>query len=139
MNSSYKVAALVVGIGILIGVFVLAGGDRKVGRVTTTADPTIVAEGTATVANGIQYVDITAQAGYSPRTIRAQAGMQTIIRMKTENTYDCSSALVIPALGYTTTLSPTGVVEIPVPADKAQGTLEGRCSMGMYRFGIVFG
>jgi len=116
----------------------LAGDDSGSGRVTTTPDPTVAAVGKATIENGVQYVDIDVQAGYSPQTTQATAGQQTVIRMHTKNTYDCSSIVVIPSLGYQKSLDPTGVVEIPVSADKAQGTIDGRCGMGMYRFSIVF-
>lgn len=102
--------------------------------------PTIQAptSGTSTIENGMQYIDITARGGYSPRIIIAKSGIPSTIRMHTENTFDCSSALVIPALGFNDYLKRTGVKEIAVPSEKAQGTLHGLCSMGMYTFDIVF-
>ncbi len=94
--------------------------------------------GTAVVEDGVQYIDITARGGYTPRVTKATAGMPTVIRMKTENTFDCSMALVIPGLNYQSYLKPAGVEEIQVSADKAQGTLKGLCSMAMYHFEIEF-
>ena len=96
------------------------------------------AHAVATIEDGVQYVDITARGGYFPRTTRAQAGIPTVIRMKTDNTYDCSLALVVRDLGYQRRLNPTGVEEIEVPVEKAQGTLKGMCSMAMYHFSVVF-
>ena len=93
---------------------------------------------TSTILDGKQYVDITARGGYFPRRITAKAGMPTIIRMKTEGTFDCSSFLVIPALGYRSALPQSGVTEISVPAEFASGTLRGTCGMGMYSFAINF-
>jgi plastocyanin domain-containing protein len=94
--------------------------------------------GRAVLENGVQYVDIMVRGGYSPRVTKAQAGVPTVLRMKTENTYDCSSALVINDLGYQSYLPATGVTEIQVPAEKAQGTLRGMCSMAMYHFQVDF-
>lgn len=88
--------------------------------------------------DGTQIIDITAKGGYSPRQITAQAGIPTMIRMRTNGTYDCSSSLVIPKLKYRKALSPTGVEEIQISADQAQGTMQGLCGMGMYQFKVVF-
>jgi plastocyanin domain-containing protein len=90
------------------------------------------------VVDGKQYIDVMAKGGYSPRSIVAKAGMPTVLRVKTQGTFDCSSGLTIPKLKYQKNLPPTGVEEIPVSADQAQGTLQGMCSMGMYSFKIAF-
>jgi plastocyanin domain-containing protein len=94
--------------------------------------------GVAVIEGDTQYIDITAQGGYWPKTVRATASMPTILRMRTENTYDCSMALVINGIGYRSFLKPSGVEEIEIPIDKTQGTLKGMCSMAMYDFEIVF-
>jgi plastocyanin domain-containing protein len=52
------------------------------------------------IVDGKQVIEILARGGYSPRKTVAKAGVPTILRVKTQNTYDCSSALVIPALNY---------------------------------------
>lgn len=92
----------------------------------------------STIIDGKQYIDITARGGYSPRTISAKAGMPTVIRMRTEGTFDCSSFLVIPSLGYRNALPQSGVTEISVPAQSAGQTIRGTCGMGMYSFAINF-
>jgi len=125
----------------ILAVVVLIGGALYLrGDSSSSADAggggALVA--TSIVEDGVQYVDITARGGYTPRVTKAQAGMPTVIRMKTENTFDCSMALVIPDLNYQSYLKQSGVEEIEVPADKAQGTLEGLCSMAMYHFTIEF-
>ena len=93
---------------------------------------------TATVVDGIQYVDISAKGGYSPRVVTAKAGIPTVLRMKTNGTFDCSASLVIPKLSYQKFLQPSGTEKISITAEQAQGTLQGLCSMGMYNFQIQF-
>jgi P-type Cu+ transporter len=88
--------------------------------------------------SGRQIVALTAKGGYSPSVIEATAGVPTDIRISTNGTYDCSSSIVIPALGYRNMLPATGIETISLTAEQATGTLEGMCSMGMYSFEIVF-
>jgi len=127
---SLTIAALLIAGALLFS----DGGDTK----TATRTGGSAAVASAEVIDGVQYVDITARGGYTPRITKAQAGVPTVIRMKTENTFDCSMALAIPDLGYQSYLKPSGVEEIQVPAEKAQGTLKGLCSMAMYHFQIDF-
>lgn len=93
---------------------------------------------TASIVEGVQYIDISAKGGYSPRIVSAKAGVPTTLRVATRGTFDCSASLVIPALSYQKFLPASGVEEIQIPAEKAQGTLQGLCSMGMYSFKVVF-
>lgn len=129
-----RIALLIVFAGLLVAVGLVVLGKGGAGGSTQRE----AQAGVATVVDGIQYIDITARGGYAPKVTKATANTASILRVTTNNTYDCSSALIIPALGYEKMLEPTGTALIPVPADKAQGTLEGLCSMGMYRFSIVF-
>lgn len=91
-----------------------------------------------TTNDGSQVVEITAKGGYSPRIILAQAGIPTTIKVTTKGTFDCSSALTIPSIGYRTNLPPSGVTEIEVPPQSAGTSLKGVCQMGMYSFAINF-
>ena len=70
------------------------------------------------VVDGKQVIEIKAKGGYTPREILAKADMPTVIKVKTQGTFDCSSALVIPSLNYRSNLSPSGVTEIEVPPQK---------------------
>jgi plastocyanin domain-containing protein len=90
------------------------------------------------VVNGKQIIEIKARGGYSPRQSNAKAGIPTVIRVSTSGTFDCSSALMIPAIGYRSNLPPSGTVDIEVPSQKAGDTLQGLCSMGMYNFLVKF-
>ncbi|KND50527.1 MAG: hypothetical protein AB202_02655 [Parcubacteria bacterium C7867-007] len=85
-----------------------------------------------------QIIEIDAKGGYSPKLTTAKAGVPTILRLKTNGTYDCSSAVSVPALGFQKTLEATGVTDIEVSSQLAQGTLEGVCAMGMYNFSVKF-
>jgi len=106
------------------------------------AGPEINSEGlpapTATIVNGIQIVDITAKGGYSPRVVVAKAGIPTVVRIATRDTFDCSASVVIPKLSYQKFLRSSGTEEIQITAKQATGTLQGLCSMGMYNFKIKF-
>ena len=93
---------------------------------------------TASVVDGKQIISITAKGGYAPRSSVARADMPTIIRVTTNGTFDCSSALTIPSIGYRTNLPLSGVTDIEVSPQKAGTTLRGLCAMGMYTFTIDF-
>ncbi len=117
--------------GIIISVLVMTGlGNETVPSSDAPPVPQIV--------NGVQMIDITARGGYKPKQTIAKAGVPSVIRMKTQSTFDCSSALIIPSIGYSTSLPATGVTEIPVPSQKAGSILRGMCGMGMYSFSIIF-
>jgi len=131
MNKNISVA-IVVGVLIVSGaLFYVGGGSRS-----PNTEPAPI---TATIdESGQQIIDITARGGYSPKVVSAKAGIPTTLRVVTKETYDCSVSLVIPKLKYQKFLSSSGVEEIQIPAEKAKGTLNGLCSMGMYSFKIVF-
>ncbi|MDQ1299544.1 MAG: hypothetical protein QG636_212 [Patescibacteria group bacterium] len=85
-----------------------------------------------------QIIEIDAKGGYSPKLTTAKAGVPTVLRLKTSGTYDCSSAVTIPSVGFRKNLVATGITEVEVPIKVAQGTLEGTCAMGMYSFSVRF-
>lgn len=85
-----------------------------------------------------QYVDISVRGGYRPGLTVASADKNTIVRMKTQNTYDCSLAVIIPALSYSNYLPQTGTTEIEIPPQAKGSEIRGSCSMGMYSFKIRF-
>jgi plastocyanin domain-containing protein len=93
---------------------------------------------TAPNTDGSQSLAVLAQNGYFPISAKALAGVPSVLRIYTNQTYDCSRAFVIPELRVRRVLPPSGVVEIPIPARASGTTLFGTCSMGMYTFKIVF-
>ena len=90
------------------------------------------------IVGGKQIIEIKAKGGYSPRVTYAKSGMPTLLKMKTQGTFDCSSSLVIPSLNYRTNLQPSGETDIEIPSQKAGIVMKGLCSMGMYNFQIRF-
>ncbi len=91
-----------------------------------------------TIVDGTQIIEITAKGGYFPRSTVAKADMPTILRVKTEGTFDCSSSISIPDLNYRANLEPSGVTKIEIPPQKSGTSFDGFCAMGMYNFEVDF-
>lgn len=89
------------------------------------------------IVEGKQIIEIDVKGGYSPRQTVAKAGIPTILRFKTEATFDCSLSVRIPAMRYSKFLPQTGVIEVDL-GTKEVGKLFGTCGMGMYSFNIDF-
>lgn len=122
---------IVVGVVLVGGVLLLARGNA--GNAPTAADGSALMD---TV--GSQIISIRAKGGYSPRVTTAKANVASVIRVTTQGTFDCSSAITIPALGYRANLPPSGITEIPVPPQAPGTELRGLCAMGMYNFTVRF-
>lgn len=90
------------------------------------------------MVDGKQVIEINAKGGYYPRTTLAKADIPTIIKVKTQGTFDCSSAISIPSIGYRSSLPASGITEVEVPPQKVGTKLQGLCTMGMYNFTIKF-
>lgn len=90
------------------------------------------------IVEGKQVIAITAKGGYSPRVTSAKAGIPTVIKMDTRGTFDCSSSLAIPSIGYRNNLPPSGETAIELPPQAAGTSMRGLCAMGMYNFSINF-
>lgn len=132
MESNKSIAIAVIAGGLLVGGAVMfSGGEKSTTTSTGTVENVIVEEGK-------QVVTLSAKGGYSPRVSQAKADIPTVLKMETKATFDCSSALSIPALGYQGNLPPNGVTEIEVPPQIAGTKLRGSCGMGMYNFEIDF-
>jgi len=76
--------------------------------------------------------------GYEPGVVHAKAGVPVTLRMVSKNVRSCSLALIIPKLDLFEILDPTGVKEIPIPAQTAGTRMPYSCSMGMYSGTIIF-
>ncbi len=116
------------------GYFVLGGSSSN-----TNGNQIVVSENNNEIKDGVQYVNITARGGYTPRTSIAKAGIPTKLVMKTNGTYDCSAALAIRSIGYRQMLPPNGETIIDVGTLKAGDVIQGVCAMGMYSFVVKFG
>ena len=89
------------------------------------------------IVDGKQIVDIRAKGGYQPRKSLAKAGIPTILRIETNNTFDCSSSIRIPSLSIRKNLPSSGSTDFDLGSPKV-GILQGSCGMGMYPFEIEF-
>lgn len=120
--------ALVIGLGLIF----LGGSQNDTESASTQAGQNIE------IRDGVQYITIDAKGGYSPRVSSAQADVPTKLIVRTNGTYDCSSALVIRSIGYQKTLPQTGEEIIDIGTSKAGSSVQGTCSMGMYNFSVNF-
>lgn len=78
------------------------------------------------------------KAGYYPREITLPANRETILRLETKDTYDCSASFSISKLGIEKFLPPNGATDITLPAQPENSEIIAGCSMGMYSFKIKF-
>ena len=124
LTISILAAAVIIGGAILIS----SGGKNS----------NIASVKNVSVVDGKQVITISAKGGYSPKITSAKSGMPTVIKMDTSGTFDCSSALAIPSLGYRKNLPPSGETIIDIPSQEAGSKLQGLCAMGMYNFSINF-
>jgi plastocyanin domain-containing protein len=122
----------------IIIVIILIGGALMFGNKKETGSQTQIQPIEGGMSLDSQVVEIDAKGGYSPRVITAKADVPTTIKVTTKGTFDCSSALTIPSIGYRKNLPPSGVTEIEVPPQTAGSSLKGICQMGMYSFAINF-
>lgn len=122
---------------LLLGAIILVGGVSFINR-NNEIPPASDVTANVSVTNGQQIIPLEAKGGYSPSMTIATAGMPSILRVTTAGTFDCSSAISIPSLGYRANLPPSGTTDVEIPAQPAGTTLNGTCSMGMYHFAIAF-
>lgn len=127
-----------ISISILFTAILVAGTIVLVGLDKNSNGTNSQVANNVSIVDGKQIIIIDAKGGYSPRTTIAKAGIPTIIKVNTHGTFDCSSSLVIPSLGYRNNLSSSGETSIDVSPQKAGSKLQGLCAMGMYNFTINF-
>jgi len=113
---------------------VLIGGAIILSRSSSDSDIPI---NNVSVVDGVQIVTITAKGGYWPQESVAQAGIPTILRIKTKGTFDCSSALRIPSMNISKVLPNSGTTDVNL-GNPDLGIIQGTCGMGMYPFEIEF-
>ncbi len=129
-----KIAISIITVALVIGLGIIFFGGSQNSTETSSAQSGQNIE----IRDGVQYITIDAKGGYSPRVSSAQADVPTKLIVRTNGTYDCSSALVIRSIGYQKILPQTGEEIIDVGIPKAGTPLQGTCSMGMYNFVVNF-
>jgi plastocyanin domain-containing protein len=126
------VMSIIIAGAIIGGAIVLSGGGYRNGE-----DYSVPANNVS-IVDGRQFVAISAKGGYVPKVSVAKADVPTTLKVETAGTFDCSAALVIPAIGYRSNLPLSGTTDIELPPQKAGTTIQGLCSMGMYSFSVKF-
>ncbi len=127
------IVSLIIGAGLIILALIFASGSSTSNGVRDTANANNVH-----MENGQQVIELNAKGGYSPQTSYAKADIQSTLRIRTNGTFDCSSFVVIPSIGFRDSLPQTGEKDVVIPPQKAGSTLQGFCGMGMYNFKIQF-
>jgi len=134
-NKSTVIAVIVLGI-VALGAGMYLGVITNKPPESVSVKPTVKRDAVST--DGKQVIEIAVKGGYSPKVVTAKAGVPTVLRFVTDNTFDCSSSLSIPAINYRNNLPRTGTTDVDVPAQAAGTKLQGACSMGMYGFTVDF-
>ncbi len=134
METKITAISIFVAALLIVGAIMLSGGDKDA-NANTSGDAN---NDNVTVVDGKQIITINAKGKYSPKITNAQADMPTVLKMATQGTFDCTSVVTIPSLGYRKNLPPTGETLIDVPPQKAGTTMRGLCAMGMYNFSVHF-
>lgn len=131
-----KINLIAIGIAVvLVGGAIAFSGPNGSG---TDATQDANSANNVSIVDGKQVIAITAKGGYSPRVTSAKAGIPTVIKMDTRGTFDCSSSLAIPSIGYRNNLPPSGETVIELHPQAAGTSMRGLCAMGMYNFSINF-
>lgn len=126
MNNT-ALSVITLGLVVFLGIIFLGGA---------TQTPEVPGQNVE-VKDGIQYINITARGGYSPRKSVAKADIPTVLRFNTNGTFDCSSSVRIPSMNINKMLAQAGSTDIDLGNPKL-GTLQGTCGMGMYFFEVEF-
>ena len=77
--------------------------------------------------NGVQNLAVLAKGGYFPLTMRAKAGVPTVLRLYTNKTYDCGRAFFLPELRKQATLPVKGATAFTLGPQKAGTSIFGTC------------
>lgn len=123
------IIALAIAVALIWGAVALSNKKPKI--------ESMINENNVTMVDGKQIIEIKAKGGYLPRRSVAKAGVPTILRVNTNGTLDCSSAIRIPTMNIGKNLPMSGTTEIDLGNPKI-GILQGACGMGMYPFEIDF-
>jgi plastocyanin domain-containing protein len=122
----------------LAGAAVVVSQRKSGSPETPAAVGSAAAPPAASLMDGKQLIEVAVKEGYHPKAVTAKAGVPTVLKMKTDGTYDCSIVFVIPELKMRTQLPPSGMTDVEIPAQKTGTDLMAVCGMGMYSLEIKF-
>lgn len=122
---------------IIVSIFLIGNGNSD--NIAGASKATLGANTVGTVnTEGKQILELVAKGGYSPNVINAKANTDSVLRVKTNSTFDCTSTVNIPALGINKNLPSTGTTDIAIKAQAPGAEIVGTCAMGMFRFTLKF-
>ena len=121
------------------------GKATPVAAIQNTSQPSTARANVAGIAStnvyledGVQIIEIRAKGGYSPAQTTAKAYLPTLLRMVTDDTFDCSSSVMIPGLRLRKRLPLSGSTDIQLPTIPENTEITVYCGMGMYSFDLKF-
>jgi len=85
-----------------------------------------------------QVVNIMAKNGFTPEKVTLKSEKDTVLKVTTKNTIDCSNTFVINELNIRKDLPLTGEVEVRIPPQKPGSKITATCSMGHYNLELSF-
>jgi plastocyanin domain-containing protein len=119
---------LFISVFFVISVFALAANNGD----SQTQNPSNVY-----MENGVQVIELSAKNGYKPRVSVAQAGLESVLRVSTNGTFDCSAVVSLPEIGVRRGLAAYETVDIEL-GTREKSVFHGSCGMGMNPFEIHF-
>ena len=134
-----NIPIVIIIIAVIIGVVIFLSPEKDVTPVidNNVFSTTTVSSNNVRMENDIQVIQLSARGGYSPRQSVAKAGIPTIIRFSTDNTFDCSRSVRIPSIKYSGILPQSGNTDVNI-GTQSVGLFTGSCGMGMYPFEVDF-
>lgn len=115
-------------IGLIVGVYFLGSGKTTTNSALQKAQD----QNRESVVN----VEMLAKNGYSPSENTVEANRPIDLKVKTQNTFDCSADFRIRRLGIATVLKPNNEEIFHLPPLAPGEEIQGSCGMGMYGFVI---
>jgi hypothetical protein len=122
-----------------------SGKATPVAAIQNTKQPSVARANVAGIESnnvyledGVQIIEIRAKGGYSPAQTTAKAYLPTLLRMVTDDTFDCSSSVMIPDLRLRKRLPLSGSTDIQLPTIPENTEITVYCGMGMYSFDLDF-
>ena len=131
------IISIIIAVAVIGGAVYLTNKTNSSSRGKNTSSVSDENIHNVSIVNGKQIIEINTKGGYSPKVSQAKAGVPTILRFKTNGTFDCSSSVRIASMNLSKVLPNTGTTDIDLGTQKL-GILSGTCGMGMYGFEVDF-
>lgn len=133
-----RVSLIFISVSVGLILLLLIGMVSFIAQKPKTTEEVVLSNSVVIADDGRQIIEITAKNGFLPSSVTARAGVNTVLRVKTSNTIDCSNVLNIPSLGVSKQLPLSGNTDIEIPAQASGSEISGTCSVGHYSFRVKF-